>query len=169
MDAVDQAGIAGAASLDLEGMIVAVREQRRQPVEFLKSLVDAEVYLLLNKPWDGRSVPEEGSSMLLVTDWGDRSKAMLAVFTDAAKAQDFTTLAEGFSHVVRVPGPVAFLGVAPDQGIIVNPNDRNTFRVTVEAAAQVRGAIQERLQRLIGDASDAVPLPPRSEDGNAIS
>ena len=136
------------AASRLERMIEDVRERRLEPVDFLKALVDDQVYLLLNKPWDGRSVPEENTSMLLVSDGPTRSQAMLAVFSDDQKARAFCAHAEGFSHVVKVPGPVAFLGVAADQGMIVNPNFKNTFRITIAAAAEVRGTMQQRLAQM---------------------
>ncbi len=134
-----------AATSRLERLIEDVRERRVEPVDFIKAMVDEQVYLLLNKAWDGRSVPEQNTSMLLVSDGANRAQAMLAVFSDEQKALAFRDHAEGFSHVVKVPGPVAFLGVAADQGMIVNPNFSNTFRITIEAAAEVRGSMQERL------------------------
>ncbi len=136
------------ATSRLERMIEDVRERRLEPVDFLKALIDDRVYLLLNKPWDGRSVPEENTSMLLVSDGPNRSQAMLAVFSDEQKARAFCEHADGFSHVVKVPGPVAFLGVAADQGMIVNPNFKNTFRITIAAAAEVRGTMQQRLAKM---------------------
>ena len=132
----------------LERLIEDVRERRVEPVDFVKALVDDHVYLVLNKAWDGRSVPEQNTSMLLVSDGPNHSQAMLAVFSDEQKAREFCEHAEGFSHVVKVPGPVAFLGVAPDQGMIVNPNFRNTFRITIAAAAEVRGTMYERLAQM---------------------
>jgi len=136
------------ATSRLERLIEDVRERRLEPVDFVKALVNDQVYLLLNKPWDGRSVPQENTSMLLVSDGPNRNQAMLAVFSDEPKAKAFCDHAEGFGHVVKVPGPVAFLGVAADQGMIVNPNFKNTFRITIAAAAEVRGTMQQRLAQM---------------------
>lgn len=134
----------------LTELLAEVRAGRRPQGEFLQLLLRSRICLLMSAPWDGRSIPDADARVLLVSDPGSGTVEHIAVFSSRARAAAFQPNAPGFQPV-EVDAFMAFLGIRDGQGLIVNPRDRHGFRLPPKAAAQVRDAAHNVLQRMRPD------------------
>lgn len=110
-------------------------------------LATQPVTVMLAEPWDGTAAPETGPRAMLVSDGPDRDQAMLAVFTDIARAQDFQANHGGAEYPSVVPGPWAILATPEGAGIIVNPNQPLAFRVAPETIKVLRGDVAAAIEK----------------------
>lgn len=108
----------------------------------LELLLRSRVYVLLDKPWDGRSLPNSETRLLYVSDGEEKQQAMLALFTDRARAEQVAPNMGEFRHPVEVDAPWAILSLAPDAGIRINPNVEPAFRILPTLAVEVRKLVQ---------------------------
>ncbi|MGE5626397.1 MAG: hypothetical protein ACM3ZT_12715 [Bacillota bacterium] len=123
----------------------------------LKEFVAARIYVLLDRPWDGRSLPNMDSRLLFVSDGENMEQAMLAVFTDKAKAETVKSAMGEFQHAVEVDAKWALLGVPPGMGVRINPNVGPSFRILPELVTELRKQTQHQLaQRMNVEAKGAV-------------
>src|SRR5580765_1898017 len=53
----------------------------------LTAFMQSRVYVLLDRPWDGRSLPNSETRLLFVSDGENKDQAMLAVFTGREAAE----------------------------------------------------------------------------------
>ncbi|GEM_PF-1744003 len=127
--------------------------------DVLKALIDSRVTVLLDRPWDGVSPPNESTRLQWVSDGPDRSQPMLAVFSSETRARDFATTHGGFEHAVEVDSGWALLGVAAGHGVIINPNQPLGFRIDPEVARTLRRAVEEALAHYEARSSDPAGPP----------
>lgn len=119
-------------------------ESRKKVLEiFLMS----RVWVLLDQPWDGRSLPSTDTKLLFVSDGENQQQAMLAVFTDRTKAETTAPAMGDFQYPVEVDAQWALLGVIPGSGVRVNPNSEPSFRILPELVAELRKIAEGHLLR----------------------
>ena len=135
---------------ELESALVSADESVETRQEFLRTLVKSRVFVLLEQPWDGKSLPTINNRLLLVTDGQNKEQAMLAVFTTRKRAESFMPDENPFKHAVEVDAAWALLGVPDRSGMIVNPNMKLNFRVSPEVALMLRDVVQQDLTRRMG-------------------
>jgi hypothetical protein len=111
----------------------------------LKAFVSGRVYVLLDQPWDGRSMPSTETRMLFVSDGENQEQAMLAVFTDRARAETVKAAMGEYQHPVEVDAKWALLGVPPKVGVRINPNAEPSFRILPELTAELRKIAEQNL------------------------
>ncbi|HEY3645584.1 MAG TPA: SseB family protein [Gammaproteobacteria bacterium] len=109
----------------------------------LQHLLRSRVFVLLDKPWDGRSLPNTETRLLYVSDGDDKQQAMLALFTDRAKAEQVMPAMGEFRYAVEVDAPWALLSLAPNTGVRINPNLEPAFRILPQLALEVRKLVEQ--------------------------
>ncbi len=115
------------------------------------SLTISTVTVILDKPWDGKSLPEPDTRFLLVSDGDNVEQPMLALFSDRAKAEDFRKgidIGSQFEHIVEVSGSWSLLGVEDGMGVMIDPNQSTGFRIAPELAATLRNDVAEAMERV---------------------
>jgi len=143
---------------NLESALLTAEDNLEGKRKILQLLFDSRVYVVLDQPWDGRSLPSTDMHLLFVSDGKNSQQAMLALFTSREKC---TAIPKGdslFAHPVEVDARWALLGVPKEAGILINPNSAPGFRVTPPLAAELRTLAERYLaQRLPGAAN--IPAP----------
>lgn len=108
----------------------------------LQTLLRSRVFVLLDKPWDGRSLPNTETRLLYVSDGEDKQQAMLALFTDRARAEQVMPNMGEFRYVVEVDAPWALLSLVPSAGVRINPNVEPSFRILPNLAIELRKLVE---------------------------
>lgn len=134
----------------LETALAAFEDSLDNRRTLLTTLLESKVVVVLDTPWDGRSLPSTSARMLFVSDGENTQQAMLAVFTGQQQAEAFLTSGSPFKHPVKVDMPWALLGLPKDAGIRLNPNSAPGFRITPELAGQLRGLAEQQLAARMG-------------------
>lgn len=114
----------------------------------LEKFLGSRVYVLLDRPWDGRSLPNSETKLLYVSDGEDKEQAMLAVFTDRNQAEKAAPDMGEFNHAVEVDAPWALLSLIPNAGVRINPNAEPAFRILPELAVEMRKIAERRLAQV---------------------
>jgi hypothetical protein len=104
----------------------------------LKAFLRSRVWVLLDRAWDGRSLPSTETRMLFVSDGENEQQAMLAVFTGRAEAETVMASMAEFKHPVEVDAQWALLGVPPNIGVRINPNLDPAFKILPELTVELR-------------------------------
>lgn len=104
----------------------------------LEKFIAARVYVLLDRPWDGRVLPSTEMRLLYVSDGENQEQAMLAVFTNKANAESVMDKMGEFQHPVEVDSKWALLGASPGVGVRINPNCEPAFKILPELTAELR-------------------------------
>lgn len=115
----------------------------------LDTLVRSRVTVMLDRPWDGRTLPSTDTQMLFVTDGENLEQAMLALFSSVERASEFLPSAGIYKYPTNVDALWALLGVPASAGIMINPNQIPNFRIGVELATILREAAQKDLDQRI--------------------
>jgi hypothetical protein len=113
----------------------------------LEKFMVARVWVLLDKPWDGRSLPSTETRLLFVSDGENKDQAMLAIFTDQSRAKAAIPDVGEFRNPVEVDSQWALLGVMPGAGVRINPNSEPGFRVLPELVVELRKIAEGGLLR----------------------
>jgi len=113
----------------------------------LESFLASRVWVLLDQPWDGQSLPSTETRLLFVSDGENQQQAMLAVFTDRARAEATVPAMGDFRHPVEVDSQWALLGVIPGAGVRINPNTEPSFRILPELVVELRKIAESGLLR----------------------
>lgn len=121
----------------------------------LDALVKSRITVMLDHPWDGKTLPRTSMQMLFVTDGTNTEQAMLAVFTNEERANEFIPSAGPHKFPVTVDALWALLGVPQGAGVMINPNQVPNFRISVEVATILREAAQQALDKRIESAKGA--------------
>ena len=115
----------------------------------LKAFLRSRVFVLLDRPWDGRSLPNTETHLLFVSDGENKEQAMLAVFTGRAQAETAMAAMDEYKHPVEVDSLWALLAVPPNTGVRINPNAEPAFRILPELTVELRKIAEQNLaQRL---------------------
>jgi len=123
----------------------------------LEKFLGSRVYVLLDRPWDGRSLPNSETKLLYVSDGENKEQAMLAVFTGKAEAEKAVPDMGEFNHAVEVDAPWALLSLIPNAGVRINPNAEPAFRILPELAVEMRKIAERRLAQAQQARSGARP------------
>ena len=123
----------------------------------LEKFLGSRVYVLLDRPWDGRSLPNSETKLLYVSHGEDKEQAMLAVFTDRNQAEKAAPDMGEFNHAVEVDAPWALLSLIPNAGVRINPNAEPAFRILPELAVEMRKIAERRLAQVQQARSGARP------------
>jgi hypothetical protein len=124
---------------------------------FLDLFMRSRITVVLDRPWDGRSLPSLEMRLLFVTDGSNHEQPMLALFTNEILANEYIAGVERFKHPVEVDAAWAMLGVFDGAGAVINPNSSPNFRISPKAATVLREAVQAQQTR--PGASPAMPDP----------
>ncbi|MGH8320932.1 MAG: SseB family protein [Gammaproteobacteria bacterium] len=131
---------------------LAIQTADQSDVESLRkvllTLATAQVTVLMDKPWNGVSPPQDGTRMMLVSDGSNQQQPMLALFTHAAVAEKFLSADNPFLYPVAVDARFAIVGLATNAGIIINPNSTPTFRIDPSLAKTLQDNALEQLRHL---------------------
>jgi len=116
----------------------------------LRAFVQSRVFVKLDQPWDGKSIPSTDTHLLLVTDGDNKEQAMLAVFSVASHGAVYKGEDMGpFKYTVEVDAAWACLGVPEKAGIMINPNTEHNFRISPEVARVLRETARQDLDNKI--------------------
>jgi len=129
-----------------DALLLAFHAGEMEQLPFLGQLMDRDVWVILDSPWDGRSELPEGAKMLLVNEGDESEHRMLALFSTRNLAQEFMLGAAGYDHLAKVPAALGILAVTEEQGAVVNPNRDNGCRIPPPVAAYLRRSIQRQLR-----------------------
>ena len=150
---------------DLTDALAIVQEEDTPPnrASVLVALATSTVMVILDKPWDGHSLPDMDTEFLLVSDGDNKSQPMLAIFSDRIAAQRFrdeSNLGHEFEHTVEVSGSWSLLGVHEGMGVMINPNQPSGFRIGPELAAHLRRDVEEAMAKVsarYGESDQFIP------------
>jgi hypothetical protein len=124
----------------------------------LRAFVQSKVFVKLDQPWDGKTMPSADMHLLLVTDGGNKEQPMLAVFSSASHSAVYKEEEMGpFKYTVEVDSAWACLGVPENAGIMINPNTTN-FRISPEVARILRETAKQDLDNKI-KTRDVLDIP----------
>jgi len=115
------------------------------------SLTISTVTVILDKPWDGKSLPEPDTRFMLVSDGENVEQPMLALFSNQTTAENFRRsldIGGQFEHIVEVSGSWSLLGVEDGMGVMIDPNQPTGFRIAPELAAQLRNDVEATMARV---------------------
>jgi hypothetical protein len=140
----------------VDELLGAFHDGRLEQMEFLARLMDWDIWVVLDTPWDGKSALPPGARMLLVSEGDDDSPRMLGLFSLREIAREFMAAAAGYDHLARIPAALALLSVRPDQGAVLNPNRDHGCRIPPAVAAYLRRSIRCQLAA-VGEGG--TPLP----------
>jgi len=121
----------------------------------LQQFLRARVFVLLDRPWDGRSLPNSETRLLFVSDGENKEQAMLAVFTGRVQAETAMRDMGEFNQPVEVDAQWALLAVPPDTGVRINPNSEPAFRILPELTVELRRIAERSLAQRQGGAQGA--------------
>lgn len=127
-------------------LLQAFHAGKLEQLPFLGQLMDRDIWVILDSPWDGKSVLPQGARMLLVNEGAESEHKMLAMFSTRNLAQEFMLGATGYEHLAKIPAALAIMAVAEDQGAVLNPNRDNGCRIPPPVAAYLRRSIQRQLR-----------------------
>ncbi len=136
----------------LEEALISFHAGDTDAGEFVQALMTTRAYVLMNYPWDEQNRLHPETRLLLVTDGDIQTQPMLALFTTAERASEFSAHAPQFPHAVKVDVPWAVLGVDDGCGIMLNPNSDTAFRIAPDGAAELRRQVEALLPDAQGDA-----------------
>ncbi|MGA9855833.1 MAG: SseB family protein [Gammaproteobacteria bacterium] len=112
----------------------------------LRAFVQSRVFVKLDQPWDGKTLPRSDMRLLLVTDGDNKEQSMLAVFTSARRSSIYKEEDMGpFKYIAEVDSAWACLGVPENTGIMVNPNSAPSFRISPAVAKILRETAEKDL------------------------
>lgn len=114
----------------------------------LQEFIRARVFVLLDRPWDGRSLPNTETKLLYVSDGENQDQAMLAVFTGKVEAERAIPEMGEFRHPVEVDAQWALLSLIPNAGVRINPNAEPAFRILPELTVELRKVAERHLARM---------------------
>jgi hypothetical protein len=113
----------------------------------LKVFLRSRVHVLLDRPWDGRSLPTTETRLLFVSDGENKEQPMLAVFTGREQAETVAGTMGDYQHPVEVDAQWALLAVPPNIGVRINPNSEPSFRILPELTLELRKLAEQNLAR----------------------
>ena len=131
----------------LEQALLGFEESVEGRKVVLEKFLASRIWVLLDQPWDGRSLPSTETHLLFVSDGENQDQAMLAVFTDRARAEATAPAMHDFRHTVEVDAQWALLGLIPNAGVRINPNSEPSFRILPELAVELRKIAEGGLLR----------------------
>lgn len=132
----------------LEATLSAIQNNDEQGIRrALRAFVNARVWVRLDQPWDGKSLPRTDTRLLLVTDGADQAQPMLAVFTSEKhgnlyKAEDLGA----FRYIAEADSAWVCLGVPDNAGIMINPNSAPSFRISPAVARVLRETAEKDVE-----------------------
>lgn len=129
----------------VDDLLASFHAGEMEQLPFLGQLMDREIWVILDGPWDGRSALPGDTRMLLVNEGTESEHRMLALFSTRNLAQEFMLEASGYEHLARIPAALAILAVTEEQGAVLNPNRENGCRIPPVVAAYLRRSIQRQL------------------------
>jgi hypothetical protein len=127
-------------------LLLAFHAGELEQLPFLGLLMDRDVWVILDSPWDGCSALPRDARMLLVNEGDESEHRMLALFSTRNLAQQFMPGVSAYEHLAKVPAGLAILAVTEEQGAVVNPNHDNGCRIPPPVAAYLRRSIQRQLR-----------------------
>lgn len=130
---------------ELEAALFAAVNTPESHQKILEMLFNARVYVVLDTPWDGRSLPSTETRILLVSDGEHREQPMLAMFTSRDKTEAIPRGDTLFQYPVEVDARWALLGVSKQTGILINPSSVPGFRILPDLAGKLRELAQQHL------------------------
>lgn len=143
---------AGDEMPDLEAAIRSAEadagEERR--VEVLRAYATGRVAVILDRAWDGESLPDPDTRFLMVSDGPDTEQPMMAVFTSLERGRRFLEGLDtrgNFQFPTEVAGGWSLLGVPDGAGVFINPNQSPAFRIGPDAAVHLREIVQSAMDR----------------------
>jgi tetratricopeptide (TPR) repeat protein len=144
---------------ELESLIAASDNSTTAIRAILNKLSVSKVFAVLDRPWDGHSIPRMDMRLLMVTDGENHQQPMLALFTSAQHAQGNTGGDHPFKNVVEVEATWAMLAITDNAGIMINPNasDAPMFRIGSGVAAELKKYAEHRFQSFVNRPAPAAP------------
>ncbi|MGH8278156.1 MAG: SseB family protein [Gammaproteobacteria bacterium] len=130
---------------ELEAALFKAENKLESHRKILEMLFNSRVFVVLDTPWDGRSLPSTETHVLLVSDGENQAQAMLALFTSADKIEAIPRGDTLFHYPVEVDARWALLGVPKDAGIAINPSSIPGFRILPALAAELRKLAEQHL------------------------
>lgn len=127
-------------------LLLAFHAGDMEQLPFLAQLMDRDIWVILNSPWDGSSALPRDTRMLLLNEGAESEHRMLALFSTRNLAQEFMLGASGYEHLARIPAALAILAVTEEQGAVLNPNREHGCRIPPAVAAYLRRSIQRQLR-----------------------
>ena len=116
----------------------------------LRAFIQSRVFVKLDRPWDGKTLPRPDMHLLLVTDGDNKEQPMLAVFSSVSHSAAYKETEMGpFKYTTEVDAAWACLGVPENAGIMVNPNSAPNFRISPAVARVLRDTAQQDLDNRI--------------------
>ncbi|HKU17777.1 MAG TPA: SseB family protein [Candidatus Saccharimonadales bacterium] len=123
----------------LEEALSTAKENDEQSIrKVLRAFVLSRVFVKLDLPWDGKTLPRSDMRLLFVSDGTNAQQPMLAVFSTEAHSRVYGDEAKPFTFVTEVDSAWACLGVPENAGIMINPNSVPNFRIGPEVAQVLR-------------------------------
>jgi hypothetical protein len=105
-------------------------------------LLRTPVWILANKPWDGRQADPELKTLVMAPEGGPQ---MLPVWTDNARTATARERYPEYPHAVQVMGGLVLTQAGGVTGLVFNPGDAFQLQLTPEGIDQLRQAFGPRV------------------------
>lgn len=119
----------------------------------ISAFMRSRVHVLLDHPWDGKSLPSTETRLLFVSDGDDKEQAMLAVFTSRENAEQTAPAMGEFKYPTEVDAQWALLSVSATSGVRINPNSEPAFKIVPELAQELRKMTEANLARRMANSA----------------
>jgi hypothetical protein len=121
---------------DLERALVAALQNQMPVATFVQTLLSAKVCVLTDKDSQAGGVWDHGATPMVLAD--SHKTPFLAIFTAPERSGAWTQRQTTFSFGLSTDFAGVLQGMAPDQGIVINPGLSAGFEMQPATVAQLR-------------------------------
>ena len=125
---------------ELEACLAAVMEDKISKEEFLRSFLQAKLYILLDGPPEGEGLGQRLPMVFAPSAEADR---MLAVFTSPMRATAMATRFSEYNHPILVSCPFILSCLGEHIGIALNPGCDLGFEMGAAGVQQLKLALEQ--------------------------
>lgn len=132
----------------LEEALVEFLDGKIPQAEFLGTLANGQLYILLDKALPEGSQWDPGINLCVVSN--EAGVALVAAFTSPGRAEALQAEATEFAHGLLVSTGWLLQGLGPDVGVAVNPGYGASVELSPRVAGQLRDAFAKEMTELAG-------------------
>lgn len=121
---------------DLERALVAALQNQMPVAAFVQTLLSAQVYVLTDKEIQPGEIWNHGATPMVLAD--SQKTPFLTLFTAPERSVAWTQRQTTYSFGHSTDFPALLQGMAPEQGIVINPGLAAGFELQPATVAQLR-------------------------------
>lgn len=124
---------------ELEYILAGARDGIVNIKTFYEVLLKSPVYLLCNKPWDGKTQDSELQALIMKLQDGSE---LIAMFTDESRVRAARNQFKEYSYPTLVAAFGVLQGLSANTGVSVNPGAELGVQIKPDGVRQLKELIQ---------------------------